>query len=116
MAWHSGNSGGMTHRVGMKAPNGYGLYDMTGNVYEWCWDILWGSDPNVIPYGMYVWETNYDRAIKGGSFLSSLPSCYVSAFDYVWTWPDHNFWACEDEYDGGYPNVGFRVVRNPWKW
>jgi formylglycine-generating enzyme required for sulfatase activity len=39
VAWYNGNSDGKTHPVGMKAPNGLGLYDMCGNVWELCWDI-----------------------------------------------------------------------------
>ena len=38
-AWYSANSNGKTHEVKKKKPNGYGLYDMSGNVAEWCWDV-----------------------------------------------------------------------------
>lgn len=38
VGWYDGNSRNKTHPVAQKKPNGYGLYDMSGNVYEWCWD------------------------------------------------------------------------------
>jgi formylglycine-generating enzyme required for sulfatase activity len=44
-AWYSGNSGSKTHEAGKKDANELGLYDMNGNVVEWCWDWWYGSYP-----------------------------------------------------------------------
>jgi formylglycine-generating enzyme required for sulfatase activity len=50
VAWYSGNSGGITQAVGLKAPKTLGLYDMGGNASEWCWDVysISGSYTNYV--------------------------------------------------------------------
>jgi len=61
VAWHSGNSGGRTHEVGTRQPNALGLYDMSGNVWEWVWD-RWGRYPDFGASG------DDGRAVRGGSW------------------------------------------------
>jgi len=67
ISWFCGNSGRHTHRVGTRAPNAFGLYDVLGNVYEWCHD--WFGD---YPHGRAVdpWGPvgGTERAVRGGSF------------------------------------------------
>ena len=59
-AWYDSNSGGKTHEVGQKEANGYGIYDMSGNVREWCWD--WHSS-STLSGGRTI------RVIRGGSWF-----------------------------------------------
>ena len=65
-AWYDANSGGKTHEVKLKRPNGYGLYDMSGNVYEWCWDKFSSRLPHPVPpdYGGTASGRYY--VIRGG--------------------------------------------------
>ena len=70
IGWHNDNSGRRTHPVGQKAPNGWGLHDMLGNVWEWvedCWHNGYGGAPT----DGTAWTTGGDcnrRVLRGGSW------------------------------------------------
>ena len=68
-AWYSANSGWKTHEVKKKQPNGYGLYDMSGNVLDWCWDRYSNSTPEggQDPTGA---ASGGLRVKRGGSWLN----------------------------------------------
>jgi len=66
IAWHAGNSEERVHDVGGKLPNRWGLHDMIGNAWEWCWDLY---DPTV--YGSY-------RVFRGGGWQDLPRSCRAS--------------------------------------
>lgn len=89
-----------TTPVGSYPPNGYGLYDMVGNVSEWCWDWMHGSyyatSPRTDPKGPSL---GYQRVCRGGEKGSAADWCRISLRTY--NPPDHESGA-----------IGFRLVRS----
>jgi formylglycine-generating enzyme required for sulfatase activity len=74
--WYSSNSSGATHEAGTRPPNPWGLYDMHGNVYEWCLD-QWGGNDNYLslPATDPLCTSGGNRVLRGGSWKDSAGSC-----------------------------------------
>jgi formylglycine-generating enzyme required for sulfatase activity len=99
MGWYCGNSNKKTHSVAQKQPNAWGLYDMHGNVYEWCQD--WYGD---YPSGSVTDPTGPSggsRRVKRGGCWNLYARYCRSAFRFR-SAPDFRF--C---------NLGFRLLRTP---
>ena len=100
VAWYSSNSGSETHPVGQKQPNELGLYDMSGNVYEWCSDALYSYDSNSAKNPKHEGDTGSNRMFRGGGRNFGARYCRVSCrFNSI---PDSG-----DSY------LGLRLVINP---
>ena len=76
VAWYNGNSQQCTHPVKLKVPNELGIYDMSGNVNEWCFDLYgnYSDTPRIDPHGAKSGEF---RVIRGGSWYESEVKCRI---------------------------------------
>ncbi|MBQ7612872.1 MAG: formylglycine-generating enzyme family protein [Spirochaetaceae bacterium] len=97
-AWYKGNSNNRTHEVKKKLPNGYGLYDMSGNVLEWCWDWYGNYENTDATDPTGAWPGTY-RVGRGGNLDSDAAYCRTSARNLISPRFRINF-------------LGFRLVRS----
>jgi formylglycine-generating enzyme len=86
VGWYNDNSGGKTHSVGGKKSNELGIYDMSGNVWEWCWDMFYVANSE-------------NRVVRGGSWYSYANLCTVSV-------------RSSNVATYTYGDIGFRLCRN----
>jgi sulfatase modifying factor 1 len=98
IAWYRFNSDSTTHPVGKLEPNSFGLYDMQGNVTEWCWDY-WNAYSPLAQTNPTGPANGITRSLRGGSWYDK-PWEIRSAF--------HRTYSPSTTYSG----VGFRVARS----
>ncbi|MFB3787928.1 MAG: formylglycine-generating enzyme family protein [bacterium] len=102
-AWWSGNTQDKTYEVGLKWPNAWGLFDMSGNLYEWCedWYGFYPPGAAVDPVGQKT--SMFNRTYRGGSWFSSTDQCRsASRIQWRGTGPP----------ESGVLFLGFRIVRS----
>lgn len=107
-AWFDKNSGGHPQPVGKKQPNAWGLYDMCGNLWQWCQDFYdvdyYDQSPKENPTGPEAGDT---KVVRGGSWKASADSCRAGY--------RYNEGPGQPDVCFGYDIYGFRCVRNAVK-
>lgn len=81
VAWYYNNSNKQTHDVGTKKPNQLGLYDCSGNVWEWCYDTA--TSGYISEERAYIYDSSQNsRGLKGGSWYRNEAICTVGDRNY----------------------------------
>ena len=105
-AWYEANSGDVTHPVGLRQPSPLGLYDLCGNIFEWCWDWYaedyYRRSPALDPLGPEapgaVPSWKWEKSRRGGSWREAAA--------------DISVWTRSQDSAGYVGDNGFRVVRS----
>ena len=103
IGWYAINDHISTKPVGILQPNAFGIYDLSGNAFEWCWDFYSNYSSNAItdPVGQMLVD-NPRQISRGGCWDSNADACRSS---------NRNYASC-DSPGLCYISQGFRVVRN----
>jgi sulfatase modifying factor 1 len=96
-SWFGGNAGNRTHAVGGKQANVFGLYDMSGNVWEWVWDYFESAYPSSSATD-YMGPSSGSRTVRGGSWFNGASDLRSA---------DRNFYLESDRIN----RIGFRLAR-----
>ena len=83
VGWFDVNSNEETHPVGQKKPNCFGLYDMSGNVWEWVWDSWYDYSSDSVVDPVHLDRSSPGRVFRGGSWNNDSRYCRVSFRDWI---------------------------------
>jgi len=100
LGWYNNNSNGRTHPVGMKQPNGLGLYDMSGNVYEWCQDVYHSNAYSNHAIQNPLATGSGSRVLRGGAWINDARRCRAA----------YRLWGEPSDRSS---RIGFRLVSSP---